>query len=238
MSRLIAATAVLAAALVFGACATPGPTPQEMREIRSNIGGAYNVAEFDRIESIQFTFNAQLQQTRVKRTWTWWPAENRVVYFDGTRATEYDRDVIGGLLPEEIHKIDSMFINDQYWLLFPFHVVWDTVATVQNMDDNAAVPIGEGWAQWVRVSYPPEGGYTPGDVYDLYLGPNHRIIQWVYHKGGTPEPTRMSTWEAYRKFGPIILSLDHVGPPDSNFRIWFSDVVVTTVDGDKFAAGI
>lgn len=237
MNKRFAAMVFAAAVLVIGACATPGPTPEEMRQIRSDIGAAYNVADFDRVEAIQFTFNVQLPQARVARTWTWWPADNRVVYFDGSRTTEYDRDVAAGLLPEEIKKIDAMFINDQYWLLFPYHVVWDTVATVQRMDDRANVPMGSGWAKWVRVSYPLQGGYTPGDVYDLYLGPNDRIIQWVYHKGGAEEPTRMSTWENYRKFGPIILSLDHMGPADGNFRVWFTDVIVTTDDGLMYTAG-
>ncbi|HHP7233570.1 MAG TPA: hypothetical protein ACFCUC_02980 [Desulfobacterales bacterium] len=237
MKTFFVAVTVLAAALVLGACATTGPTPEEMKQIRSDISGAFNVAEFDQVAAIQYTFNAQLPQARVQRSWTWWPAENRVVYFDGTRTTEYNRNVAAGLMTKEIKEIDAMFINDQYWLLFPFRVVWDTVATVQEMDPKASVPIGRGWARWVRVSYPPRGGYTPGDVYDLYLGPNHRIIQWVYHRGGTPEPTRMSTWEAYRKFGPIILSLDRNGPEGSNFRVWFTDVVVTTTAGDKFAAG-
>jgi len=237
MNHRFAAMVFMAAALLTAACASPGPTMEEMREIRGNIAGAYNAGDFDRVESIQFTFNVQLPQTRVARTWTWWPAENRVVFFDGSRVTEYDRDVAVGLLPEEIQKIDAGFINDQYWLLFPYHVVWDTMAAVQVMDDRANLPMGDGWAQWVRVSYPPEGGYTPGDTYDLYLGPNHRIIQWVYHKGGAEEATRMSTWESYRRFGPIILSLDHRGPADSNFRVWFTDVIVTTDDGLQYRAG-
>jgi hypothetical protein len=30
-------------------------------------------------------------------------------------------------MPEDI---DANFLNDQYWLLLPFHVIWDTRATM------------------------------------------------------------------------------------------------------------
>src|SRR2546430_12340267 len=29
-------------------------------------------------------------------------------------------------------EVDPGFFNDQYWLLFPFHLVWDTGATVED----------------------------------------------------------------------------------------------------------
>ena len=83
-------------------------------------------------------------------------------------------------------------------------------------------PIGGGEARRIEVRYPPAGGYTPGDVYELYVGTDGRIAEWVYRRGGDARPTRMSTWEAHRRLGPLVVSLDHRGP--GGFRVWFSDV--------------
>ena len=35
--------------------------------------------------------------------------------------------------PENVKKeVDPGFVNDQYWLVFPFHVMWDTGANVED----------------------------------------------------------------------------------------------------------
>lgn len=238
MTTAVKYVIVATLAITVLGCALPAKHSDD--DVRQKIAAAYGIQAFGQVEQIRYTFNVQLGDKRVERHWTWWPQQDRVEFRpEGNveRAVQYARAELDSDRSGNLKELDAKFINDQYWLLFPFRVVWDTVATVQEMDPKASVPIGRGWARWVQVSYPPRGGYTPGDVYDLYLGPNHRIIQWVYHRGGTAEPTRMSTWEAYRKFGPIILSLDRNGPEGSNFRIWFTDVVVTTTAGDKFAAG-
>ena len=65
------------------------------------------------------------------------------------------------------------------------------------------LPIGTGKARRIVVSYPTNEGYTPGDVYELFVDDSDRIVQWVYRKGGDPKPTRITTWEDYRKVGPL-----------------------------------
>ena len=85
----------------------------------------------------------------------------------------------------------------------------------------------------VVVSYPTEGGYTPGDAYDLFLDKNDRIIQWVYRRGGAKEPTRITTWEDHRQVGPLLLALNHYGQ-DKNFHVWFTDVAVKTVSANTW----
>jgi hypothetical protein len=77
------------------------------------------------------------------------------------------------------------------------------------------------------VSYPPEGGYTPGDVYELFLDDSFRITQWIYRKGGSTVPTNVATWDDYRQVGPLLLALNHQWA-NKNVRIWFSKVAVKT----------
>jgi hypothetical protein len=85
----------------------------------------------------------------------------------------------------------------------------------------------------VVVTYPATGGYTPGDVYDLYLDDDYRLIQWVYRHGGSEKPTRISTWNDHRKVGPLTLSLNHQGE-DQNFRVWFTNVGVKMAGADNW----
>jgi hypothetical protein len=103
--------------------------------------------------------------------------------------------------------------------------LWDGSASVRADDAPANLPIGTGKARRIVVGYPANEGYTPGDVYELFVNDSDRIVQWVYRKGGDPKPTRITTWEDYRKVGPLNISLNHQGP-DASFRVWFTDVAV------------
>ena len=77
----------------------------------------------------------------------------------------YHRSQATGV-PEDI---DANFLNDQYWLLLPFHVIWDTSATVTN-EGMQKLPLGNRSGEKLMVKYPSEGGYSPGDTWDVYVG--------------------------------------------------------------------
>ena len=93
--------------------------------------------------------------------------------------------------------------------------------------------MGAGKARCVVVTYPATGGYTPGDVYDLILDDQYRLMQWVYRRGGSEKPTQISTWEDHRKVGPLAVSLNHQGE-DQNFQVWFTTVGVMMVGADSW----
>src|SRR5260370_754129 len=127
-------------------------------------------------------------------------------------------------------EVDRSFLNDQYWLLFPFHLVWDTSAAVEDAGMQK-LPLGKGSAEKVAVKYPSNGGYTPGDTWELYVGTDGRIRQLVFHHGGPVKPSVViATWADYKKAGPLLLSLDHRGTADRNpLRLFFSNVAVKLV---------
>jgi len=195
-------------------------------KIGKKIAEAYGIQGFDRIVSIRFTFNARLGDKTIKREWQW-DIQNNTVYYRTPGKEDwsyYKRQEISSMT-EDIRNIDSQFINDQYWLLFPFHLVWDDGVEITSLDKKTALPMGKGEGIKVTVKYPEHGGYTPGDAYDLYVNDNYIIEQWVYRRSGSKTPTRMSTWEDNRKTGPILISFDHRGS-GGNFRVWFTDVDV------------
>lgn len=202
--------------------------PQRIVSPRDRLAGAYGLNDFNQVEELRYTFNVQLPDRVISRSWSWAPKQDRVT-FNGTAeqggTVVYERSVLGGQPSEQIKKVDPWFVNDNYWLIFPMRLSWDQSATVSEDAAPAPLPIGTGQARRILVRYPANEGYTPGDVYELFIGPSDRIEQWIYRKGGDPKPTRIATWEDYRRVGPLTLALDHRGP-DGVFRVWFTDVAV------------
>jgi hypothetical protein len=195
---------------------------------REQLADAYGLKSFDQVEELRYTFNVQLPDRVISRAWSWEPKLDRVT-FRGTAeqggTVTYDRSILAGPASEQVKKVDPWFVNDNYWLIFPLRLHWDQSATAAMDEAPAQLPIGTGRAKRMVVRYPSNEGYTPGDVYELYIGASERIEQWVYRKGGDPNPTRITTWEDYRRAGPLTLALDHRGP-DGSFRVWFTDVAV------------
>ena len=108
-------------------------------------------------------------------------------------------------------------------------------ADVQDMGMQK-LPLGEGSAKQVVVKYPSEGGYTPGDTWELYVGSDDRVEEFIYHGG---EPTKPSvviaTWTDYKKAGPLLISMDRRGTADGQpLRVFFSDVSVKLVGSDTW----
>ena len=193
-------------------------------DIRQKVAQAYGIQNFGQIEQIRYTFNVQLGDKNVSRSWIWQPKIDEVTFKAGGNAQPitYSRKKISA----NLKKIDGWFINDNYWFLFPIHMAWDTQAKVEDVG-RKDLPMGGGKARCLVVSYPPEVGYTPGDIYELFLNDRFQITQWIYRKGGSTVPTRVATWEDYHRVGPLMLALNHQGA-DKNFRVWFSEVAVKT----------
>jgi len=128
-------------------------------------------------------------------------------------------------------------VNDQYWLFFPFHACWDTAATVEDKGmQNLA--LGGGSARLVSVKYPSEGGYTPGDTWDLYVGLDNRVKQMLFRHGpGAKAPIKVTivNWVGYKKAGPLLISTDHRGTADGKrVSITFTNVAMKLTGSDTW----
>lgn len=196
------------------------------------IARAYGFDHWGEVERIGFTFQAAKAEGRgTQRAWTWWPKEDRVRLGNDDKAREYARvDLQKPDTPKWMVEIDKQFINDTYWLLFPFQLVWSGPKVEERGD--AKLPIGDGTGECIVVTYPEQGGYTPGDVYDLYLDPDtHRIRQWVFKRGGKGDGRAM-TWTQDRQLGPLIVSTEH-RDQSGQFRLWFTDISLKMRGEDK-----
>jgi hypothetical protein len=234
MVKILLKTLLIAVLLIgFSACAGHNTETRQMT-LRERIGNAYGIHYFSQVEQIQYTFNVKIGEKQVRRFWIWEPKLDRVTFkgMDYQKAVTYNRHEIDTSSSSELRKVDAWFINDNYWLLFPFHIAWDTDIKIEDTG-RETLPLGGGKARSVVITFPAAGGYTPGDVYQIFLDDNDRLIQWIYRRGGSEKPSRVTTWENYRQAGPLVLSLNHQAEDDS-FRIWFTGVGVKLAGVDNW----
>jgi hypothetical protein len=214
---------------------------QQRPPILEKIAKAYGLDSYGQIEAIRYTWNAQFPGVNLSRSWVWEPKTGKVSYEgkdkDGKPVkVSYMRSELVSQSDAVKDEVDPGFINDNYWLVFPFHAYWDTSATVTDQGMQK-LPIGKGSAKRVVVKYPTEvGGYTPGDTWELYVGNDNRVQEFIYHRGGPKKPSLVTaTWAGYKKAGPLLISTEHRGTADGKpFHLFFSNVAVKLMGSDKW----
>ena len=233
---------VIGAALLAVLCAAAPVSAQQRPAIADQIAKTYGLDSWDRIEAIRYTFNVDLAALKLKlsRSWIWEPKTDQITYEgpgkDGKPfKVTYKRSELAKQDAFVKEMVDPGFFNDQYWLLFPFHMIWDTGATITD-GGKKKLPIGKGSARNVVVQYPSSGGYLPGDTWSLFIGPDNRIQQLSFKHGGTAKPgVVIATWEKYKKAGPILFSTFHRGKADGQpFTETLSGIAVKLSGSDAW----
>jgi hypothetical protein len=219
----------------------PSSWAQERAPIIEKVARTYGLDSWSQIEAIRYTWNGEITGLfKLSRTWEWEPKTNKVTYEgkdkDGkpVKVTYLRSDL--SHQPDNVKtQVDAGFINDSYWVLFPFHAYWDTKTIVVDQG-KFNLPLGTGMAELVPVKYPADGGYTPGDTWDLYVGQDNRVVYFVYHRGGTKPPSRvLATWAGYKKAGPLLFSTEHRGTADGKpLHVFFTDVAVKLTGSDTW----
>lgn len=215
----------------------------ERAPILEQIAKTYGLDSYGQIEAIRYTWSGEVPGLfKISHSWVWEPKTNKVSYEgkdkDGKPVkVSYIRTELSSQPDAVKNEVDPAFINDNYWLLFPFHAYWDSSATVTDQGTHK-LPAGAGSAKLVSVKYPNEGGYTPGDTWDLYVGKDTRVQQMVYHRGGPKKPSLVvATWTGYKKAGPLLISTEHRGTADGKpLHISISDVAVRLSGSDNWVS--
>jgi hypothetical protein len=231
--------------LVFGVLVLAATSwAQSCPPAAEKIAKAYGLDSWGQIDAIRYTFNLDLPALKLKlsRSWVWEPKADRVSYEGKDKAgnpvkATYVRSQLSSQPDNVKNEIDPGFVNDQYWLVFPFHTCWDTAANVEDKGMQK-LPLGGGSARQVVVKYSSEGGYTPGDTWELFVGPDNRVKQLFFrHGASTKEPIKATivTWAGHKKAGPLLVSTDHRGTADGKaVTITFTDVAVKLAGSDAW----
>lgn len=202
---------------------TAAPEDQQIENrdqpINIEVANAHGFEEFEQVKQINFTFNVKVNDTlRTSRAWKWFPQEDRVELKENEETLAYDND---GDFTDAEQAADRKFINDTYWLLFPFQLVWSDYNMEHNPTTNA--PISKDSMQQLSIIYEGDGGYTPGDTYHIYFKDDKIIQEWTYVSSGGR--TLSTTWEDYQDFNGVKIAKMHKSE-DGSFQLFFSDIEV------------
>jgi hypothetical protein len=215
---------------------------QQRDPIIDKIAKAYGLDSYDKIEAVRYTWNVDIPGLfKASHKWEWEPKTGKISFEstgkDGKPVkVSYDSSQLNSQPDQVKNEVEPAFVNDNYWLLFPLHAYWDKSATITNQGTKK-LPIGAGTGTLVSVKYPTEaGGYTPGDTWDLYVGADNRVKQFVYHRGGDKKPSVVTaTWTGYKKAGPLVVSTEHRGNADGKpLHLWITDVAVKVTGSDTW----
>ncbi len=205
---------------------------QQHSPIAEKLAKTYGLDSFGQIDAIRYTWNVTFPGVNLSQTWTWEPKTGQITYEgknkDGKPVkVTYLRSQLSSQSAEVKDDVDPAFQNGNYWLIFPFHVYWDTSATVTD-EGQQKMPLGKGSADKIVVKYPSGGGYTPGDTWTLYVGTDGRVEEFRYDRGGAKKPkVVIAAWTGYKMAGPLLISTEHRGTADGGpLHLWFTNVAV------------
>ena len=189
--------------------------------ILQKIADANGYEDWQGISALRFTFNVDRDTAHFERQWLWDIAANEVTGISFQDTVTYSRAEVDSTSA----KVDAAFINDKYWMLAPYQLVWDQDSFTYTLDSIVEAPISKEPMQKLTIVYGNEGGYTPGDAYDFYFGDDYLVQEWTFRKGNQPEPSLTTTWESYQDLEGLKIATVHKNA-EGNFQISFTGLQV------------
>jgi hypothetical protein len=193
-------------------------------QINEMIAIAHGIEHWNKVEEIQFTFNVDRGENHFERSWVWKPKTHDITRILNGDTLKYNQKQMDSIAL----KADVNFINDKYWLLAPFNLVWDEGVTFI-FKDSVIAPISKKPMQQLTIVYDDEGGYTPGDAYDLFFENDFIVKEWIFRKGNEPIPGITSTWENYEDHHGMKIATMHQ-TSDRAFKLYFTNIEVKTIN--------
>ena len=212
---------------ILTACKTEKKTepskPEKELTILEKVAQAHGYDNWKTVEKIKFTFNVDRDTTHFERTWIWKPKTNEVTSISSTDTLTYNRKKMDSVA----HKNHSGFINDKYWFLAPYNLIWDAENFTYDHQENVLAPLSKKPMQKLTIVYGSEGGYTPGDAYDFYFEEDYLIKEWVFRRADQAEASMTNTWEDYIEKDGLKIAKMHQNE-DGSFKLHFTGIEIGT----------
>jgi hypothetical protein len=214
--------------LVFIASCKNDKKPVETVDVKElttaqKIAVQAGIDNWSDIEEIKFTFNVgRIGRNVVERKWTWNPNTDDVQIIALGDTIAYNRN---NKLDSIQTSVDRGFVNDTYWLMPEFKLIWDEGTKITEATDQIS-PIKKDTLDRITILYTGNGGYTPGDAYDLYYDSEFKIKEWAYRSKNDTAVTLATTFEEHKTFKDFTFATDHRSP-DRMTRINFTDIEIT-----------
>ncbi|MGB5437803.1 MAG: hypothetical protein WBM98_18060, partial [Maribacter sp.] len=145
---------------------TESPGPEVQLTVMEKIANAHGIANWKNVDALQFTFNVDRDTSHFERTWIWKPKTNAIVAISKSDTLSYTWSKMDSVA----YKTNGGFINDKYWLLAPYNLIWDKDNFTHTYKEQDIAPISKKAMDKLTIVYSSDGGYTPGDAYDFYFG--------------------------------------------------------------------
>ena len=193
------------------------------KSILEKIADAHGYENWKSVEAFHFTFNVDRDSSHFERSWIWKPKTNEITAMNAQDTLTYLRKDMDSVA----YKLNGGFINDRYWVLAPFNLIWDQNNFEYEHTENTTAPISNKSMHKLTIVYSNEGGYTPGDAYDFYFEDDFILKEWVFRKANQPEPSMTTTWENHTEMEGLVLAQDHK-KPEGGFNLSFTNLKVVT----------
>lgn len=195
-------------------------TVSDPKAVAEKIAEAHGFANWKNVAEIGFTFNVDRDTAHYERSWLWNVKTQDVRLISGNDTIQFNR----GSVTDSLRQADSGFVNDKFWFLFPYQLMWDK-GTVLTYSEKEIAPISKKEMHKLTVVYPDSGGYSPGDGYDAYFGDDYVLQEWIYRKGHAVEPSLITTWESYSDIHGLKIATTHI-KDSGNWKLYFTNVTV------------
>jgi hypothetical protein len=179
---------------------------KEVRQLTTaeKIANAHGFQNWENVKAFEFTFGGKIEDSSSGRAWVWNPKTNDVKLIRNGNVTRYNRNDMDSIAL----KADRAFINDKFWALIPFQLIWDEGLKISE-PVSVSSPVKQEVLFKITITYSNEGGYTPGDAYDIYYDNEYIIREWSYRKGNATKPSLSNTFENYKDVNGLKIAEQH-----------------------------
>jgi hypothetical protein len=133
----------------------PNSWAQQRAPILDQIAKTYGIDSWDKVEAIRYTWNGEvIGLFKAAHKWEWEPKTGKISY-EGTDKdgkpvkVTYDSSQLSTQSDQVKNEVEPSFVNDNYWVLFPFHAYWDKAASVIDQG-KFNLPSAPAWPNWSR----------------------------------------------------------------------------------------